>query len=367
MAWVEKHGEGFRVRYRLPDGALVSEKGFATKREADDRAADVESDHRRGRVVDPRLAQLPVGEWVSRWVEAHDVSGVTAATYDSHLRNHILPRFATTELGELSRLVIKAWAKTLRRSLSERSVADVVGLLSMILGEAVDEGLIGSNPCRRLRLNSGDQPERPHADPDEVTALAERASAVSAVLIVTAAYTGMRWGELAGLQWSRVDLDKQEIHVDARDGALHELHGKLHLGPPKTPASVRTVHLPKFLAELLAELRCEIPTARFVFTGQDGGLHRRSNFRRRVWLPAVRGDSTLGRPPIKPHMHFHDLRHTHKTWMIEDGVPEVLQHKRIGHKFRGVMGVYSHVTRPMIDAMLAGLQARWEQYGSKTL
>lgn len=118
------------------------------------------------------------------------------------------------------------------------------------------------------------------------------------------------------------------------------------------------MHLPRFLAELPAELRYEKSTARFVFTGQDGGLHRRSNFRRRVWLPAVRGDSTLGWSPIKPHMHFRDLRHTHKTWMIEDGVPEVLQHKRIGHKFRGVMGVYSHVTRPMIDAMLAGLQAR---------
>ncbi|MBB5960473.1 integrase [Saccharothrix tamanrassetensis] len=253
----------------------------------------------------------------------------------------------------------------LRRSLSERSVADIVGLLSMILGEAVDEGLIGSNPCRRLRLNSGDQPERPHADPDEVTTLAGRVSSVdNATLIVTAAYTGMRWGELAGLQWSRVDPDKQEIHVDARDGALHELHGKLELGPPKTPASVRTVHLPEFLAELLTQLRREKPTARFVFTGQDGGLHRRSNFRRRVWLPALRGGTTLGWSPIKPHMHLHDLRHTHKTWMIEDGVPEVLQHKRMGHKFRGVMGVYSHVTRPMIDAMLAGLQARWEHYGA---
>ena len=64
-------------------------------------------------------------------------------------------------------------------------------------------------------------------------------------------------------------------------------------------------------------------------------------------------------------MHFHDLRHTHKTWLIEDGVPEVLQHKRIGHEFRGVMGVYSHVTRPMVDAMLEGLQARWEQNVSK--
>jgi hypothetical protein len=41
-------------------------------------------------------------------------------------------------------------------------------------------------------------------------------------------------------------------------------------------------------------LEAKKPTVRFVFTGQDGGLHRRSNFRRRVWLPAVRGDATLG-------------------------------------------------------------------------
>ena len=60
-------------------------------------------------------------------------------------------------------------------------------------------------------------------------------------------------------------------------------------------------------------------------------------------------------------MHFHDLRHTHKTWLIEDRVPEVVQHQRLGHRFGGVMGTYSHVTRPMIDDMLAALQARWEQ------
>ncbi|GAA3862683.1 tyrosine-type recombinase/integrase [Saccharothrix violaceirubra] len=366
MAWAEKHGDGFRVRYRLSDGSLRSETGFATRGDAEDRAADIESDQRRGRFVDPRLAQTSVGEWVTQWVDAHDVSGVTEATYDSHLRNHILPRFAATELGELSRMTIKAWAKTLRRSLSDRSVADVVGLLSMILGEAVDEGLIGSNPCRKLRLNAGDQPERPHADADEVTAIAGRmTSPANAALVVTAAYTGMRWGELAGLQWDRVDLDKQEIRIDAKDGALHELRGRLELGPPKTPASVRTVHLPTFLTELLAEHRCDTPARKFVFTGIDGGLHRRSNFRRRFWLPALHGDTTLGWTPIKPHMHFHDLRHTHKTWLIEDHVPEVLQHKRIGHKFRGVMGVYSHVTRPMIDTMLQGLQARWEQYGSR--
>jgi integrase len=60
-------------------------------------------------------------------------------------------------------------------------------------------------------------------------------------------------------------------------------------------------------------------------------------------------------------LHFHDLRHTHKTWLIEDDVPEVAQCKRMGHKLGEVRGIYSHVTQPMIDALLARLQARWER------
>jgi integrase len=63
-------------------------------------------------------------------------------------------------------------------------------------------------------------------------------------------------------------------------------------------------------------------------------------------------------------MHFHDLRHTHKTWLIEDHVPRVLQLQRMGHKRKDVDDGYSHVTPVMIEAMLAALQQRWEQYGT---
>ncbi|GAB2795080.1 tyrosine-type recombinase/integrase [Amycolatopsis magusensis] len=351
------------MRYRLSDESLHSETGFATRDEADDRAADVESDQRRGRFVDPRLAQTTLGDWVTRWLEALDVGPGTSATYHSHLRNHILPRFGTTELGELSRMGIKGWAKSLRRNLSDRSVADVVGLLSMILGEAVDEGLIGANPCRKLRLNAGDQPERPFATAEEVNRITHRMTPANATLVTTAAYTGMRWGELAGLQWSRVDLDQAQVTITRTDGALHELGGRLELGPPKTPAAVRTIDLPPFLVGLLGEHQHHYP-GRFVFTGADGGLYRRSNFRRRVWLPAVEGCRARGWTPIKPGMHFHDLRHTHKTWLIEDEIPEVLQHVRLGHKFHGIRGIYSHVTQLMIQRLLDLLQARWERTGS---
>ena len=364
MAWVEKHGSGFRVRYRLPDGSVPSENGFTTHRSALDRAADVESEQRTGAFVDPRLAQTCVGEWVRRWSDAHDVGAGTWAKYDSHLRNHILPRFGEAELGEIGRMTVKAWVKALRRALAEPTVQDVVSLFSTIMNEAVDEGLIAANPCRRLRINTGAGDERPTATPEQVSLIAGRARLMDRVMMIMAAYGGMRWGELAGLQWRRVDLDSGQLSVDGKDGALHEVGGTLSLGPPKTKASVRTVHLPPFLVELLVELRESHAGARYVFTAVEGGWHRRANFRRRVWLSAVAGDVKRGWDPIALGLHFHDLRHTHNTWLIEDHVPDVLRHRRMGHRQKGVSGIYSHVTPPMIAAMLDGLQQRWEQYGS---
>ncbi|WP_337662147.1 tyrosine-type recombinase/integrase [Actinoalloteichus sp. AHMU CJ021] len=123
---------------------------------------------------------------------------------------------------------------------------------------------------------------------------------------------------------------------------------------------MRLVHLPPFLRDSLRTHRSE-KDHEHVFTGADGGLLRRSNFRDRFWVPAVAGLPRRGWAPLLPGFHFHDLRHTHKTWLIEDTVPEVLQHKRLGHRMRGVAGTYSHVTQDMIDRMLDGLQRRWER------
>src|SRR3954470_14671515 len=104
MAWIEKRGDGFRVRYRLDDGTIFTENGFATRTEADHRAVDVESDQRRRRFPDPRLAQTTIDEWIRVWLDAHHVANVTAATYDSHIRNHILPRWSGTALGDIARM-----------------------------------------------------------------------------------------------------------------------------------------------------------------------------------------------------------------------------------------------------------------------
>jgi integrase len=100
-----------------------------------------------------------------------------------------------------------------------------------------------------------------------------------------------------------------------------------------------------------------------VFPGARGGFQRRSNFNRRAWTPAVTGDGGgpgAGVPPILAGMHFHDLRHTHKTWLIEDGIPEIVQARRLGHRLGGVRGIYSHVTPAMRQRLVEALQHRWE-------
>jgi integrase len=86
---------------------------------------------------------------------------------------------------------------------------------------------------------------------------------------------------------------------------------------------------------------------------------RRSAMSRRVWRPAVNG-SALHPGPILENMRFHDNRHTHKTWLIEDDIPEIVQARRLGHRLAGVRGIYSHVTPVMIARVTNALQARWQ-------
>jgi integrase len=169
----------------------------------------------------------------------------------------------------------------------------------------------------------------------------------------------MRWGELAGLARDNVDLEHASIHVHPDVGALHEVDGKLFLGPPKTADSVRDIRLPPFLVTLLGEILSSHPRS-IVFCGARGGFQRRSNFNRRAWTPAVAGDPNRGVPAILAGMHFHDLRHTHKTWLIEDDIPEIAQAKRLGHRLAGVRGIYSHVTEPMQQRIAHALQQRWQ-------
>jgi hypothetical protein len=149
-------------------------------------------------------------------------------------------------LVAIRRQHVKALIVELRKTLAARSAADVVMVLSMVLQEAVEDRRIPFNPCRGVRVATSGRPERPHATTQQVAAIAARVRRrIDGLMVVTAAYTGMRWGELAGLDRDNVDLDKATIYVHPEVGALHEVGGKLFLGPPKTADSVRYIGGPE--------------------------------------------------------------------------------------------------------------------------
>ena len=65
--------------------------------------------------------------------------------------------------------------------------------------------------------------------------------------------------------------------------------------------------------------------------------------------------------PVKDGLTPHGLRHSHKTWMAEGGIPEILAEQRLGHQVPGMRGLYTHASQRMRDELTADLQARWEE------
>ncbi|MFI0421815.1 hypothetical protein ACH34R_26280 [Spongiactinospora sp. 9N601] len=191
----------------------------------------------------------------------------------------------------------------------------------------------------------------------------------------TAAFTGMRWGELAGLAAADCHLDDGYLRIDGSKGALHEVGGRVWRGPPKIRAAVRRIDLPSFLVDLLAEaVDVSGNEEQVVFSAPEGGVLRRSNFARRVWCPACGGHPAGATgtgmpasgepaeeavPPVVAGAVFHGLRHHHKAVLEELDVPEVLVCERMGHRMGGVQGRYSHVTEQMRRRLNSGLQRRY--------
>jgi integrase len=358
MAWIEQRGSRWRVRFRNTDGTVGTDSSHPTRRAADLRRKQVDVDRAYDTYLDPNAGRITLTEWVTLWEPGHQAGDAKWATYHSYLRNHILPRFGTTPLNKITRLDVKAFAKHLHHHLADRTVTDVVSLLSLLLREAVADRRIGINPCQGLRISTGHRIERTPATTEQINGIAARITHRShQILVITAAYTGMRWGELAGLARTNTHLDDGLIHIHPDHGALHEVRGRLYLGPPKSAAAVRDIHLPPFLIDLLHEV-LDHHDHDIVFSGPRGAYLRRSNMSRRVWRPAADGSPTHPRPVLEG-MHFHDTRHTHKTWLIEDDIPEIAQARRLGYHLPGIRGIYSHVTPAMTDRITTALQTRW--------
>jgi integrase len=414
VAYPEKRGKTWRVRWQLPEidpktgrHKEGSESGFTTRKAALDYGEDQEAAIRAGTWINPDRGKLTLGEWWERWIKAQDLAERSRDFYESTWRNHVGPTFGARELGSIMGVEVDAWYAELLERRALRTAAGARKLLKLLCDDAAADRLIQASPVRAATRRRGRiaaasaKPPRTGVvvDLETVQQLRQRLIAADYLMILVAAFTGMRWGELIGMRRQFLHLtpatDDEEASgfyvIDPLVGAVHEdKRGRRTYGPPKGYKG-RTVELPPFLVELLlAHLkrmprRGSIPhdpskstqaDADLLFPNRAGAPWARNNWHP-IWRRACDGyEARAGRqgqsalleaPAVCEGLVVHDLRHTHKTWLAEDGIPPVARDERLGHSpdrrdaERGGMDeVYLHATPKMRARLLEVLQARWE-------
>ena len=351
MAHVEKRGQGkWRARYRGPDGRERS-KTFDRRTDADRWLASIEVSKARGEWVDPSLGKRTFASWTEEWSGAIvDLRPSTLQRDLGIVRVHLLPRFGSVPLSRITNPMVRTFVADMLGTghHSPATVRKMGQVLTKVMRGAVEAGLIARSPCEGMRLPAEARREMRFLTAEQVSFLAEAAGPHAAIVIYTAAYAGLRWGELAGLRVERVNVLRRSIAVVEQ---LNELSGKFAWGPPKTAAGRRAVSIPAVLAQMLEVqlARPEVLRSGLVFPTPLGEPMRRSNFARRVWAPALQRAGLDG-------LRFHDLRHTAVALAIGQGAhPKALQ-ERMGHSSVTVtLDRYGHLYEGLDGQIAEGL------------
>ena len=344
--------ESWQARWRDPAGNDRA-RNFARRIDAERYLVGVESDKLTGRYADPRLGRMKLEDWIAEWQSTRtSLTAQTRVRDDASIRNHILPNLGGIPIGRLRPVEVARWVADLDgKGLAPATVRKAYQLLAAALAGAVDNSLIPVSPCRRIQLPRLTQPAMRILEPAEVKQLAEVIDRRYRAMVLAAAYTGLRFGELAALRVERFDAQRKSLRVEQ---SLAEVRGEFFVKPPKSEAGRRTVSLPSFIVdELTGHLTEHADNSGLVFSAPSGGPIRRNNFRRRTWLPAVRAS-------VLEPCTFHDLRHTHAALLIAQGEhPKVIQ-ERLGHaSIKTTLDTYGHLFEGLDEAAAVRLNATW--------
>lgn len=343
-----RYGVGMRWRCHwtiVKDGRRVQRvKQFARLAEAQEYAAAMEDDIRRGRYRDPRqelrVLDDVAGEWLASKV---DLKPGTAGRYARELRLYILPKWGGMTLRELRPDMLQEWVGQLMdggypaalpdgrdsKPLSARSIRNIMKVvLKGIFDYAVSNGWIGENPVDRVtvpKIVSDD--DMVFLSVREVELLADEAEKigkpVDGLLVRWQAYTGCRIGESLALKVGDVDEDRRRARIGRTwtdDG-----HGGSMLGTPKN-GKARNIAIPRFLMPQIKAQMDGMGDDDWLFRATRGGNVWTNTWRTRIWNKAVKaaGMEDAG-------VTIHSLRHTYASFAIAQGADVKTLQMQLGH------------------------------------
>ncbi len=339
----------YKVRYH------AGQEHSETKRrlvDAERRVAELEVQMASGSWRDPRRGDVRLSAWAEDWVPTrHDLRASTRARLEMSMSGQVLPQFGSTPLAKITNAEVRRWvAEMLDSGLSAATVRKAVFALRQCLSAAVSDGRLLMNPAVDVPLPSEQLKAPRFLSRDEVERLADAMPDRYRALLLVGAFTGLRWGEAAGLTRRNVDVLRSRIRVVS---TAVEVRGHVTLGnEPKTRRSKRTVPVARSMMRDLERHLVDFvqPDAdALVFTAPEGGPLRRSLFARRAWGPAVKraglGDIT-----------FHGLRHSFVAILVAAGcnvreVSEWAGHNNVGFTLTRYGGLFEDGSDEAVDRL----------------
>jgi integrase len=358
----KRRGRGEGSIYQRADGLYVSSVSLGydgtgkrrrktvygrTKVEVQEKLRQVQTDAANGRVLDSE--NITLGTFLGRWLETTakpKLKPTTVLRYDQLIAGHLIPHLGGVRLGKLSVAHVEhlyAAMAAAGASADARHKAGVV--LGTALRHAVRLRLLPANPVPDMPKP---KPVRKEIHPFDADLVGRFLAAAKAdrlyALYVLALDSGMRQGELFGLQWE--DFDWASGTVQVRHG-LEEIKGQLRLKDVKTKHGRRRIKLAPSTLDALHDHRKTVLAAGHaggpVFCDSAGGWLRKSNVARRSFGPTLK---RAGLPAIR----FHDLRHTTATLLLLANVNPKVVSERLGHsKIQVTLDTYSHLLPTMQD------------------
>ena len=298
--------------------------------------------------------QSTVGEWLIYWMENELLGSVKQSSYQTYtnlLNRYLLPNIGSVRLSAVTPGIINEFVECLESSgMACSTVKSAYRLLAAAMRYALDEGMILKNPCRNIRIQRPEQAEQRVLTRAEQEMLRNSASD-SDLPAILSLYTGMRLGEVCALKWSDIDWEKKTITVRRtvqrimRSGKNESgVKTTLLIGTPKSLRSHRVIPVPDFILAQLRKLMKTGMTDSFVFSVSAKAAEPRTIQRR-----FKRFVEKLGIPGV----HFHTLRHSFATRLLELGVDVKTVSVLLGHgSVKTTLDFYAH---SLIDQQRAAM------------
>ena len=311
---------------------------------------------------------MTVEKWMRSWLETDLLGGIKASsylTYQNQMNRHILPCLGRMQMASITPEMVHSFLECLQaKGLGENTVRGIYRLLSAAMRAALDDGIITKNPCRKICVKRGERVQQRVFSREEQKKVEKMLSQGEDLTALFAMYTGLRLGEICGLRWSDINWENgtatvcrtvQRLKRMDADKCLKCGDAKTYLmiGSPKSLSSCRTIPIPTFLLKRL-EMQKKQRSAAQLTKGYIFGTGMRAADPRTIQR---RFAGVVRRLEI-PHAHFHTLRHSYATRLLEMGVDVKTVSQLLGHSSaKTTLDCYAHSLLDQQRSAVAKLSA----------